>query len=100
MRKRFAVVLAGILILALGAGMVLAMSPNRSSANYAIPWDVVAEGGNEMASSSYAIRGTTGQAVIGPGSSTSFSIGAGYWYGWSENLFEVFLPMSLKNMFP
>jgi uncharacterized protein (UPF0264 family) len=97
MRKRLAIVLAGFTLVALGAGIVLAGSPKGSSTNYAIPWDVVSAGGKEMASPNYAIKGTTGQMSIGPGSSSSYAIGAGYWYNWDERLFKIFLPLILKN---
>jgi len=100
MRKRLAILLVGFTLVALGTGIVLAGTPKGSSTNYAIPWDVVSGGGKEMASTKYAIKGTTDQAVIGPGSSSSYAIGAGYWYAWVERLFRNFLPLILKNRAP
>ena len=98
MKKRYAIILATFLIVALGTGIVLADAPKGSSANYAIPWDVVSGGGNEMASANYAIKSTTGQTAIGPSSSSNYAIRAGYWYSsWIERIFEVFLPLSLKG---
>lgn len=93
MKKRLAIFLIVTLVFALGAGITLAEPLMGSSTNYALPWDVVAGGGAEMASSNYAIRGTTGQTAIGPGSSSSYAIGAGYWYGLGERLIRIFLPL-------
>ena len=42
MKKPLVILLAGLIILAFGAGIVLAESPLKSSASYAVPWDVVA----------------------------------------------------------
>ena len=97
MRKRLAIVLVGFTLMALGTGIALARTPKGSSTNYAIPWGVVSGGGNEMASANYAIKGTIGQAAIRPGSSSSYAIGAGYWYDWDGRLFQIFLPLILKN---
>jgi hypothetical protein len=98
--KRLAIVLLGLTLVALGAGMVLARNTKGSSTNYAIPWDVVSGGGQDMASTSYAIKGTTGQPAIGPGSSNNYALGAGYWYSWIERLFKNFLPLVLENRAP
>ncbi len=43
----------------LGAGFVLA---ELSSANYAIPWDVLDGGGGESSSANYAVQGSIAQA--------------------------------------
>lgn len=100
MKKHLAVILLGILVITLGAGIALAGTPKGSSANYAIPWDVVAAGGGEMASTNYALKGTVGQGAIGPGSSSSYTIGAGYWYGLGEQSLQVFLPFINKPLPP
>ena len=99
MKKILPIILAGIFILALGVGIVLAEPSMGSSPNYSIPWDVVSGGGNEMASASYAIKSTTGQTIIGPGFSSNYDIGAGYRYSWEQRLFQVFLPL-LSNFIP
>jgi hypothetical protein len=100
MKKLPVFVLIGLLTVALGVGIVLAESQWGSSANYAIPWDVVSGGGNDMASANYAIKSTSGQTAIGPGSSSNFTIGAGYWHGLGERLFKIFLPLEMKNIAP
>lgn len=93
MKKLGAATLPGLLCVALVAGAALA----GSSPNYAIDWDVSARGGNEMASASYAIKSTTGQTAIGPAVSTNYEMGAGYWYGVGELLFNVYLPLVFRN---
>jgi len=96
-RKIFAfsaVLLCSLLL----AGVVWAMS----SASYAIEWDVIGGGGGPMSSASYAVNSTLGQATIGLSSSTSYGLGAGYWYGVVEAApsplgYTIFLPIILKN---
>lgn len=93
MKKTIAVILIACLVVAIGAGIVLARHPHSSSANYAIPWDVIAGGGNEMASANFAIKGTTGQTSIGSGSSPTYNVGVGYWYGEGKRSYELYLPV-------
>jgi membrane-associated PAP2 superfamily phosphatase len=100
MKKTLVILLAGLIILAFGAGIVLAESPLKSSASYAVPWDVVAGGGGKMSSTHYAISGTTGQTGIGPGSSSGYTIGAGYWYGAGEHEYQIYLPLGVKSSVP
>jgi len=98
MNKRKTLTLAtGFLCCFLLAGMALAMS----SGNYRIDWDVIAGGGGEASSVSHTLRSTIGQTAIGPSSSTSFQLGAGYWYGVRAPapppLYKIYLPIILKN---
>lgn len=91
--KKHLVLLLGLLGVALVVLPVLA----GSSANYAIPWEVIGRGGNEMSSTNYGIKSTTGQPIIGPSTSGSYRLGAGYWYGKGPveipALYEIFLPI-------
>ena len=100
MKKVLVIILTGSIIAVLGAGIVLAESPLESSTNYAVPWDVVAGGGGKMSSAHYAISGTTGQTAIGPGSSSDYAIGAGYWYGAGEREYQIYLPLGVKSSLP
>ncbi|MGD2156731.1 MAG: hypothetical protein PVG14_03095 [Anaerolineales bacterium] len=100
MKKRLGIILAGFIIAALSFTIVLSKTQEKSSTNFAIPWDVVSGGGNEISSTNYTIKGTTGQATIGIGSSSSYTIGAGYWYGVDEGLFQILLPLIIKNHSP
>jgi hypothetical protein len=103
MKRRFSVIFGvGFLVLVLGAGIVWANADSiwASSPNYAIPWDVVSGGGNEMGSTNYAIKSTNGQTIIGPGSSNNYSIGVGYWYGVGERFFSIYLPLIVKSLIP
>lgn len=52
-----------------------------SSANYAINWRVLSGGGAPVSGGNVSLNATLGQTAIGPSSSTSHSLGAGYWYG-------------------
>jgi hypothetical protein len=49
-------------------------------AEHATPQSVVASGGEDIASGSYGIRGTVGQATIGTIASETMGNRAGYWY--------------------
>ncbi len=60
----------------LGAGSIMAES---SSANYAVPWDVLDGGGGGSSSANYAIQGSIAQAgPIGESSSAGYSVLAGF----------------------
>lgn len=52
-----------------------------SSSNYKINSDVLAPGGWPSYSTNYGLGDTLGESVIGEGSSTNYSLGAGFWYG-------------------
>lgn len=98
MHKRLTRLLLGLLLaLVLGSGIVVASSTWQSSANYAVPWDVLSAGGGEMASTNYALDGTVGQPSIGPVSSSSYAIGGGYWVriGGTDSM-EVYLPLVVR----
>lgn len=102
MKKHLAIGLVGLLVVALGigAGIVLADEPEGSSTHYALNWNVIAGGGNEMSSAHYAIKSTAGQSNIGLGSSGNYSLGAGYWYGVGERIFRTFMPLLFKHISP
>jgi len=99
MKKRRIALGLALLGIMLAVGVVLA----GSSPNYAINWDVIAKGGNVMASANYAVQSTTGQTAIGFAESSSFRVGSGYWYGMaavSPPAFGVYLPLVTKNFTP
>jgi hypothetical protein len=52
-----------------------------SSSNYKINSDVLAPGGWPSNSTNYSVGDTVGESVIGEGSSTNYTLGAGFWYG-------------------
>ncbi len=96
MNRRTTAILLGLLAVALVTGIALA----KNSANYAIPWDVLGGGGNEMASTGFQVRGTVGQTSIGPASSANYRLGAGYWYGFGPVSIPqnyIYLPVLLKD---
>lgn len=92
MKKRRALILLSLLVAALMATVVQA----GSSTHYAIRWDVVARGGSAMSSAHYAIQSTASQTAIGPATSGSYRLGAGYWYGIGAG-FAIYLPLVIKN---
>ena len=51
------------------------------SASYDQTWHVMASAGAPSNSSSFAANGTLTQFAIGPGQSSSYRVGHGYWYG-------------------
>jgi hypothetical protein len=62
--------------LALGVGLVV------GAPDTAVPWSAFGSGGSSTSSSvSYSLGSTTGQAVIGTGTSAGFRLGTGIWYG-------------------
>lgn len=80
-------------------GVLLAAMPilAGSSATFTVPWETVARGGNEMASTNYRIQSTAGQSIIGPTAGTNYAVGAGYWYGVREPTYDLFLPLILRS---
>lgn len=95
MRKRIVPILLALLFMAL-LGMT---TQAGSSPNYAINWDVVGRGGPVMASAHYAVQSTIGQTAIGSYQSPNYSMGAGYWQGYSKISFpsSVYLPIIFRN---
>ena len=83
------VTLLCLLVLVSGAGAM-------PLADHAVDWRVIGGGGGVASSSHYAVKATTGQGAIGPISSSTHSIGAGYWYGVGRTR-EVYLPLILRN---
>ena len=57
------------------------MAPFVMAQNYTLEKYVIGGGGGEMSSTNYSVNGTVGQPVIGPTSSTNYSIEAGFWSG-------------------
>ena len=78
--KRIALLLV-IVSLVVTAGLGLA----QSSANFTLPWHVMAGGGRTLASSSnsYRVQSTVGQGAAGPPflASTSYRVSSGFWAG-------------------
>jgi len=72
----------------------------QASANYRLPWSALASGG-PMQSAQYAMNSTLGQSSpIGHSASSSYRIGAGYWYGAFRPpapLRRLLLPLLLKH---
>lgn len=72
------------------AGLVFALfigsvAHAMTSTNYAINWDSVNSGGDDMSSSTnFILRDTIGEQAVGPSTSTNYSMRAGYRQGDTE----------------
>jgi hypothetical protein len=95
MRIKLVVMLIAVLALLLTAGGARAIS----STNYQLEWftPLTGGGGGPANSTNYAVNFTVGQSANGSSSSTSYSVGLGYWYGVGRQLLEIFLPLILRN---
>jgi hypothetical protein len=95
MKRRIVPILLALLVLAL----VGTVTQAGSSPNYAINWDVVGRAGPVMSSPHYAIQSTVGQTAIGAYRSPGYSLGAGYWQGYSQISFpsNIYLPIVTKD---
>ena len=93
MNERKTIALLVVLLCVLLTGSARAMS----STNYRLDWftPLTSGGGGAASSTNYAVNLTIGQAAIGGSSSTSYSVGLGYWYG-AEQQFQVYLPLVIK----
>ncbi|MFC1997940.1 hypothetical protein ACFLXI_10130 [Chloroflexota bacterium] len=103
-RKRLYIALPVIGVLLVGAAALLAFSvmsaaaePLPDSPNFSFTWDVVGSGGTTMSSASYTVLSTTGQPVVGVTLSENHTLQSGYWTGIKEWIYEIFLPLLMKN---
>lgn len=91
-KVRLTLILA--LVLCLIAGTVQA----QSSTTYDLSWHVIAGGGETMTSTTYTVHATAGQGIIGPAESSSYDVGAGYWYGLGgTGGYAIYLPLLLRK---
>jgi hypothetical protein len=67
-----------------------------TSASYQLIWDVNADGGTTMSSSSYTMMSTIGQPVAGEMANSNYTLQNGFWYG-VFRMFKVFLPLIVKG---
>lgn len=102
LKRRYLALLAfGVGLVVIWAALSLVASPALAeplpaSPSYEITWDVVADGGTTMTSTSYTLFSTTGQPVAGEASGTSHSLLSGYWQGIREFFLGAFLPIIMK----
>ena len=71
--------------------------PLGSSASYQLNWEVMANGGSTMSSTSFTLYSTSGQNVTTTMSSSSYTLKNGFWHGVFEDIYNVFLPLILKE---
>jgi hypothetical protein len=90
--KRKAILFTLLLVLLIAHG-VQAMS----STHFILDWftPLTGGGGGPIQSTHYAANFTVGQTVIGASSSTHYSAGLGYWYGFDLR-HRVRLPLIIK----
>jgi len=92
MNKRWMLVgMAGVLVVLL----VVSIASAQSSPSYSLAWYALAGGGGRVASASYAMHSTVGQAVVGLSGSTSYRVLSGYWQNWPD--YRIFLPLILRG---
>lgn len=84
------VILLGWLALTLAAPPAAAGPQTAQAVN--LSWNVVANGGSTMSSTSYTIVSTSGQPVAAESASGSYSMISGYWAGLRAFISDVFLP--------
>ena len=58
-----------------------------------LSWNVVANGGTTMSSSSYTLLSTSGQSAAGESSGGSYTLISGYWTDLRTFIAEIFLPV-------
>jgi ABC-type nitrate/sulfonate/bicarbonate transport system permease component len=97
--RKFPAAAALILTLALLlAGAVAAAAdpapaqPDEPAA-FSLTWDIVANGGTAMSSAHYTMLSTAGQAVTGQSNSAAYGVHSGFWYGLTDYINRVFMPM-------
>jgi hypothetical protein len=75
------------------AGVVWAASANGTT----LDWSVLSGGGAPASGGAVALNGTLGQTAIGASTGTGATVGAGFWYGMGEGVYEIYLPVTLRN---
>ena len=90
-QKTIALLVVSLCVLLTGSALAM------SSTNYRLDWftPLTSGGGGAASSPNYAVNLTIGQTAIGGSSSTSYSVGLGYWYG-AEQQLRVYLPLVIK----
>jgi hypothetical protein len=68
-----------------------------SSDGTAVDWSLLSGGGAPASGGLVTLNGTLGQTAIGPGANTHADLGAGFWYGLGEGVYEIYLPVVLRN---
>lgn len=88
----------GLLALSLLLLMLLAsIAWAGSSDGTAVDWQVLSSGGAPVTGGSVMLNGTLGQTAIGSSSGTGAAVGAGFWYGLGEGVYQLYLPVALRN---
>jgi len=60
--------------------LVAGVAGAGQSASYAVNWQVLSGGGAPASAGTVSLNATLGQTAIGPSTSTSYKLGAGYWF--------------------
>ena len=88
----------GLLALSLVLLMLLAGIAWAGSADgRAVNWHVLSGGGAPVTGGVVTLNGTLGQTAIGSSSGTGAAVGAGFWYGLGEGVYEIYLPVVVRN---
>jgi hypothetical protein len=102
-KKRFIIpflLVAGLAAAGLLLGLLVLdvqASPDATSPNFSLTWEVIASGGSVMTSANYIASQTVGQPVIGQVSSANYRLQSGYWVAISDFFHRVFLPFLTRN---
>lgn len=92
MNKRWMLVgKVGVLV----ALLLVNIASAQSSTSYSLAWYALVGGGGRVASASYAMNSTVGQAAVGLSGGTSYRVLSGYWQNWPD--YCIFLPLILRG---
>ena len=86
--------LLGLALLLISGVTIVAAEPDNG---YQIPRWVIGGGGGKSAAGGYALVGTAGQPLTDVGSGAGYEICSGFWCGAGGLLYEVYLPLVLRN---
>ena len=98
MKRLRLMVLTGLVTLIVVLGL-LAAAPTataQSGGGYDLTWSTVDGGGGQSAGGGYTLTGTIGQADAGTQSGGSYTVAGGFWAAFTEALYKVFLPLTVK----
>ncbi len=87
--------LAALLVMA----ALLTVAPTvraQSGGGYDLTWNTVDGGGGQSTGGGYTLTGTIGQADAGTQSGGTYTVASGFWSAFTQALYNLFLPLTVK----
>jgi hypothetical protein len=90
--------LAGLSLLLLV--LLISVAQAQTGGGYDLTWWTVDGGGGQVTGGGYTLTGTAGQPDAGTLSGDGYTLLSGFWGGGPAYLFEIYLPLVLRDLAP